>query len=287
MNKLAIVGMGLMGASLGMAARRRGLAREVCGSARREETRRAALAAGAADSVVASPEEAVEGAEMAVFCLPVLAIPDAAARCAGRVAPGCAVTDVGSTKSVLQQAMERALGSRADAFVGSHPIAGSERSGLEAARADLYEGATVVVTPAAGRGGAPAVRAVCALWEALGARVTQMSPGEHDALLARTSHLPHVAAAALAHMVLGSGAGRFCGGGFRDATRVAAGPDDVWHDILKTNAGPVAEALREFAQRIEEARGWLERGDFEALRRRLREAGELRRAWGEGAGDGE
>ena len=289
---ICIVGLGLMGASLAMALRERGYAGRLVAYARREETRRAAVARGIVDGATGDADAAAGEASLVVLCVPVRACADFAAEIAPVLQEGALVTDVGSTKGWLDRQMAGIL--RAGAFVGSHPIAGSEQQGLDAARGDLYEGAVVVVTGGEGASG-EAVGRVSALWEGVGARVVGMSPEEHDRVLARTSHLPHVAAAALAAVVGREGAAEvaeFCGGGFADSTRVAAGGVELWMDILTTNAGAVAEelgVLRGEVERVCEAlRGgrFAEVAEFLARARGAREelVGGRARAGGDGGG---
>lgn len=273
MKKLAIMGLGLMGASLGLTVRRRGLAETVCGYARRAEIREAAVARGVVDIACASPEEAVRDADVVVFCVPILAIEPLAAACRGAWRPGCLVTDVGSTKAGLVASMEKTLAGTGGVFVGSHPIAGSEETGMDAARDGLYEGAMVIVTtptPASVDAEA-AVGQIRHFWTDLGARVTVMSPDDHDRILAATSHLPHLVASALVECVLGEHPRHavFCGTGFRDSTRIAAGSDDVWHDIILSNRDAIREALggfRDVLSRVEES---IRKGDFEDVRAML------------------
>ncbi len=286
LDTLAIVGLGLMGASLGLAVRRRGLARRVVASARRADTRAEALAQGVADAVVTHPAEAVGGAELTVFCLPVLSIPEAVMACRPVWTGRELVTDVGSTKAAMEDAVENALAGSGVRFVGSHPICGSERTGLEAARADLYEGAVVVVSPPA-RGDAEAAQRVGAFWTALGARVRVMDAAAHDQVIARTSHLPHLVASALAALVLTPGddaSAALCGGGFRDTTRVAGGSETLWHDIIKTNRQAVTAALADFETELGQVRRLLDAADFDGLRGYLARVGAMRRAFGQATG---
>lgn len=278
MRTVAIIGMGLMGGSLGMALRRRGLAR-VKGYARREATRREALGAGAADEVFATPAEAVRGAELVVLCTPVLTIPALVHECRGGFGAGTVVTDVGSTKSEVVNRVTSILAGSAAQFVGSHPMAGSEKSGIEAARVDLYEGAMTAVTPAAGvRNGA--VEAVSGLWSGVGSRVIRMSPEEHDALVARTSHLPHLVASLLVTAAIGAeGDEKFralCGPGFRDTTRIAGGSPEMWHDIVKTNRNQILAALRKYQAELGELVTAIEGGDFDAVSGQLDRGRRLR-----------
>ncbi len=275
---IAIVGLGLMGGSLAMALKRNGHAGRIVGASRRPEVRAAALAAGAVDVAVASPAEAAEGAAMVVLCAPVMVIPDLAAAIAPRL-HGAVVTDVGSTKGWVLERMRRAIGGRAE-VVGSHPIAGSERQGFDAARADLYEGAVTVVTPDGSSN--DAVGRVEAVWRRAGSRVVRMSAAEHDRRLARTSHVPHLAAALVAWCA-GAGGDEpaetacVCGPGFRDTTRVAEGSPEIWHDILVTNRDAIEAELQRFAMALDGVRTRLRRGDFGAARDFLAEAREARR----------
>lgn len=289
MKQLSIMGLGLMGASLAQAARRRGLAERVHGYARREETRRAAVAAGMVDAAFDDPAAAVAGADLVVFCVPILSMAPLAQACRGGWTSGCVVTDVGSTKVEVCASMAAALSGSGAVFVGSHPIAGSDETGLEAAREDLYEGAVTVVTP---RPETPhaAVEAVSRLWQGVGSEVVARTPAEHDVLLAATSHLPHLAAAALIARILDSGAadrGRFCGSGFRDTTRVAGGSEAVWDDIVRTNREALARELSAFGDEVNRLAEWVRRGEFSEVRNYLARSRALRRAWRQPGGKGD
>ncbi len=281
-GRLAIVGLGLMGGSLGLAARRRGAVRCVSAYARRAQTREAALARGVADEVHGSVRQAVAGCDLAVFCVPVLAIPDLVAEAGPALPDGCVVTDVGSTKQELHRRIPPLLVGAAARYVGSHPIAGSDETGMEAAREDLYEGAVTVVTD---REGVEAdVLRVGGFWESVGSRTVRMDPAEHDAVMAKTSHLPHLVAALLVRGALGSdaGAAAFCGSGFRDATRIAAGSEDVWHDIVKTNGAAIGAELGLLARSIAGLKVMVDSGDFEGIRALLAECRQLREGLGRG-----
>jgi len=251
-----------MGASLAMALRKRGYAGRLVAYARKEETRREALERGMVDEAHDDPDSAVKDASMVVLCAPIRACADLAADIAPVLKPETLVTDVGSTKGWICRQMAGIL--RPGTFVGSHPIAGSEKQGLQAASADLYEGALTVMTSLPG---VPeqALERVTNLWESAGSRTCRMAPDDHDRLLARTSHLPHVAAAALARAIGRDRAGEvgaFCGTGFYDSTRVASGSIDMWNDILRTNAPAVAEELRAFKTEVEQVYDDLQAGRF-------------------------
>ena len=281
MKRLAIVGTGLMGGALGMAVRRRGLAWTVAAYARRAETRTLALRMEAAHEVFDAPEKAVAGADLVVFCLPVLAIPAAALQCRASLKAGAVVTDVASTKADLVAALDGVFAGLPVSYVGSHPICGSEETGIEAARPDLYEDAMVVVTP--GGGSVAAMDFVSAFWLDVGARVSVMDPSRHDRIIARTSHLPHLVAAMLVDSIYaaeGELAADYCGGGFRDTTRIAAGSEDIWHDIVKTNRAAVGRALDDFENALHRVKAMVERGEFDKLREFLAEARAKRCAFG-------
>ncbi|MCX6998556.1 MAG: prephenate dehydrogenase/arogenate dehydrogenase family protein [Kiritimatiellaeota bacterium] len=275
------MGLGLMGGSLGLALKARGGPGSVTGYARRPETRAAALQRQAVDAVCADPAEAVKNADLVVLCVPVLSMPALARACAPGLSAGSLVSDVGSTKAWLTTAMRVSLQGTGAVFVGSHPIAGSEQQGLEAGRADLYAGAVTVVT-ADGSEPAGAVERVQEFWAQLGAQVRVMRPEEHDRVMARTSHLPHVVAALLAATVGREGGteriGPFCGPGFRDTTRVAEGSPDVWSDILQSNGPAVTEELVALKKKLDEVLALFAQDDREALRRFLRDSRASRQA---------
>ena len=264
---VAILGLGLMGGALGLAVRRSGLAGRVTAYARRKASRSLALELGVADAVFDTPAKAVRGAELVVLCTPVLTIAALLERCRGALAPGAVVTDVGSTKQMLVETLGGVLQGSAATFVGSHPMCGSEQAGLEAADATLYDEALVIVTPAPDSSDA-AVERVTAFWEALGSRVSVIPPDVHDRILARTSHLPHMVAAALAATVGrdGPGLAPYCGAGFRDTSRIAEGPADVWHDIVASNAPALLHELEAYHAAIGRIRDLVAANDFAGVR---------------------
>lgn len=273
---ISIVGLGLMGASLAMALRKRGYAGRIAAYARKKETRDEALARGIVDAAFDDPDEAVKDATLVVLCAPIRACADLAAEIAPLLKPGALVTDVGSTKGWICRQMAGILPK--GSFVGSHPIAGSEKQGLQAASADLYENALTVVASHLDVPEEAAAR-VAELWQSAGARTCRMEPDDHDRLLARTSHLPHVAAAALAKAIGRDSAekvGTFCGTGFYDSTRVASGSIEMWHDILMTNAPAVAEELRAFKAEVERVYDDLQAGRLDDVAKFLERARDAR-----------
>jgi prephenate dehydrogenase len=288
-RKAAILGIGLLGGSLGLALRQRKLADEVAGFARREETARDARAAGACDSAGTCLEAVLRDADLVVFCTPLSQMAALGESLSGWLAPGALVTDVGSVKQGVVGVLERLVSGAGGQFVGSHPMAGGERSGVGAARPDLFQGAVSIVTPTE-QSAPEAVTRVSRLWESVGARALLMTPERHDHIVSRTSHLPHLAAAALARCVLGQGRpaeqGELCASGFRDTTRVASGSPTMWRDIALENRAEILAALDEFEQSLEDLRRALELEDGNAVERFLREAKERRDAWRGGHGNG-
>lgn len=239
-----------MGSSLGLALKKRGFSGEVRAYARREETRRRALELGVADAVFADPLEAVQGADVVVVCVPIQTIPSLVLQCLPGLKAGAVVTDVGSTKSELLTAMDAVMKNSEVRFIGSHPIAGSEKTGVDAGCEDLYEGRITIVTPSKDVPHS-ALKKVCDLWEMTGSFVRTMGAVEHDAVMARTSHLPHLVASALVQTVARKDdSAAFCGTGFQDTTRVASGSPVVWRDIVATNRKPIIEEVETLQQEL-------------------------------------
>src|SRR5262245_35803614 len=223
-DTLALVGVGLLGGSVGLAARRRGVVRRVVGTDHDPAVLARAGARGILDTSFADAAGAVAEADVVVFCTPVDHIAEQVLQTAPRCRPGALLTDVGSTKAAILRAVEGRLPAGI-AFVGAHPLAGSEKHGPDASDADLFQGRLVVLTPCRGAGND--LDRAAEFWKALGARIRVMDAEDHDRALARTSHLPHLAASALAATVSGELLG-LAASGYRDATRLAAGSPDVW-----------------------------------------------------------
>lgn len=270
-QRLAVVGVGLLGGSVAKAARATGLAREIVGVGRDAARLAPALADGTLDRATTDLAAGVAGADLVVLAAPVATAERLLPAVWAAVGAETLVTDVGSTKAGIVRAARALARERAVAFVGSHPMAGSERSGYEAARADLFRDATVVVTPTEGSDGG-AVKAVIAFWERLGAgRVVTLDPEAHDRAVAAISHLPHLVACALVEAVarLDPGAFGLAARGFRDTTRIAAGDPAVWEEIFLANREALDAATAAFRQALAELTAAIERGDGEALRARL------------------
>lgn len=275
---IAILGLGLMGASLSLGLKKRGFAGRILGYARREETRNQALANGVADAVFDDPAAAVREADLVVVCVPIWTIAKLAEQIVPALKPGAVVTDVGSTKSELLKLMEPLFAGREAYFVGSHPIAGSEKTGIEAGDPDLYQGRLTVVCPSADTP-EEAETAVANLWKSAGSEVVEMSPDAHDAMLASTSHLPHMVAGALARSVAdGDPAAKadFCGTGFKDTTRVASGSADMWVDIIDTNRAALEKELDRFHAELQGLIRILRSGNGGDIRKWLEDAAAAR-----------
>lgn len=272
-ERLAVLGLGLLGGSVAAAAKERGLAREVIGAARRPAPLERALAAGLVDGV-ASPAEAVIGADFVVLGTPVGSMPAVLSDVRGGLEPGALVTDVGSVKGAVLDALPGLLPQGVD-FVGSHPMAGSHLRGPDHARGDLFEGATCVVTPRPGQDERPVDRIV-RFWEALGARVERRTAEIHDEEVAWVSHLPHLVAFAFAD-ALGEApdqVGALAGGGFRDFTRIAQSDAEMWGEILRLNGKALSGPLEHFSASLAKLARALEEGDATSLERILTQARE-------------
>ncbi len=277
-NRLAIVGIGLIGGSFGLAVRRANLAREIVGVARRQNTLEKAVELGACDWATSDLAEAAKGADLVLLAPPVGQMESICRAIAPLVAQGALVTDAGSTKARIVESCEP-LFKRAH-FIGGHPMAGSEQTGVEAARAALFEKATWILTPTE-RTDAEALARLTAIIERIGARLVAMNAARHDEVLALTSHLPHMTAAALmqtlARRLSVDEAKPMVAGGWRDATRIAAGGSEMWRDIALANRGALLSALDDLSEDLAQFRAALEREDGAEIERWLERAAVLRR----------
>jgi prephenate dehydrogenase len=266
---VAIVGVGLIGGSIGLALRQRRLARCVVGIGRRQSSLRVAREMGAVDTTTINLARGVAEASLVFVCTPVGQIPEHVRQVAEHCPEGALITDVGSTKEFIVEAVDGKL-PRGCRFLGGHPIAGGERTGPAYARADLFEGRVTVLTPTKNTR-AEDFDTLSELWAELGAVVIRLSPEEHDRILAVTSHLPHLVASALAAS-LPEEFFRFVGTGFLDTTRIAAGSPELWLDIVLQNRKNVAGALRQFQAKLAELAMALDRADAESIVAFLEEA---------------
>lgn len=276
-DAIAILGPGLLGGSLALDLAALG-AVDLRLWGRREETRAEAATLGLADHFTTDLEAAVKGAGLVVLATPVGAMPDLAARVARATIPPALVTDMGSVKAVVERATAPVLRGAGIPFIGSHPMCGSEQKGLAAARRGLFSGAMCLLTPASGED--PRVLArLRGFWSALGCRLAEISPDAHDHAVARISHLPHLAAALLAETAAG---GRpdllaYAAGGFRDSTRVASGPVEMWTEILLENRIALAPLMRQLSTAATAAAAALESADESAIRQCLQNGRDARK----------
>jgi prephenate dehydrogenase len=246
-DTVAIVGVGLIGGSIGMALRQKKLAKSVVGIGRRQASLRTARRVGAVDHTTIDLDKGVAEAELVVVCTPVGQIVEHVRTVARYCPAGTLITDAGSTKQSIVAALDGSL-ERQCRFLGSHPVAGSEKGGAANASAELFEGRLAILTPTKNTK-AEDFDALEQFWQSLGSVVVQMSPEEHDQALAVTSHLPHVVAAALA-AVVPEKYFRLSGTGMLDTSRVAAGDPELWRQILTLNRDNVLVAMEQYAAKL-------------------------------------
>jgi prephenate dehydrogenase len=281
-QKITILGVGLLGGSIGLAVKRRKLAREVAGYVRREASLRDCETAGAVDYATTDLLAAVSHADLVILCTPLAQMRPLAQQFLPALKRGAVVTDVGSVKAEVVREVGSVVQMAGAHFVGSHPMAGGEKMGVLAARADLYANAVCVVTP----GQDSNANAVCKLekfWQALGARTLRMDAAEHDLLVSRSSHLPHVVAAALVNLVLHPAhlqtQAALCATGFRDTTRIASGSPEMWRDIALANRKHLARSLAAFQAELKAFQTALKQSDAPAIEAFFAAAKQRRDLW--------
>ena len=281
-RKITIIGVGLLGGSIGLAARKRRVAKEIAGYARREKTIAESEKVGALDYATTDLLAAVSGADLVILCTPLAQMRALTEQFLPALKRGAIVTDVGSVKADVVRELESLVKKAGAHFVGSHPMAGGEKMGVLASRADLYANAVCVVTPTK-KSNTAAVRKVEQFWKSLGARVVRMDAAKHDALVSRTSHLPHVAAAALASLVLDpkqpSSKSSLCANGFRDTTRIASGSPEMWRNIVLGNRKNVAQSVEALVGELKKFQTLLKKGDAKAVEKFFATAKERRDNW--------
>ncbi len=281
-RRLAVLGVGLLGGSFALAAKRAALAQEVVGYSKSPSTIQAAIKAGVIDRGAESALQAATGADLVVLAVPVAAIGPLLRQIRLGLTDSALLLDVGSTKADVAEAAQQMLGEAARQFVPCHPIAGSERSGVQHAQVDLFDGRRVVVTPLESN---PSrfVDAATQVWEALGGVVSVMSPQEHDAAFAAVSHLPHLLAFAFVYAVArqpqGSSFLQLAGPGFRDFTRIAASDPTMWRDVFQANSAEVLQQLQMFKQALAGFEAQLRQGNWTVLESLIRQASQSRRDW--------
>jgi cyclohexadieny/prephenate dehydrogenase len=251
-DKIALIGIGLIGGSIALEARKRGLARSIVAATRRQETADKANELKLADHCGTDLAAAVKDADLVIVCTPVGACGPAAQSIASALKPGCIVSDVGSVKQTVIADMAPHLPKHVH-FVPAHPVAGTEHSGPEAALLDLFQGRWCILTPLP-NSDAKAVDRLQAFWEALGSNVNRLDPAHHDRVLAITSHLPHLIAYTIVGTAddlgghLNSEVLKYSAGGFRDFTRIASSDPTMWRDVFMNNREAVLEVLQRFQE---------------------------------------
>lgn len=274
-DRVTIVGLGLIGGSLGMAIRRVRLAREVVGVSRTPSTSLLAKEGGAIDLIATTPARAVRDADLVILATPVETIIPCAKQVARSMRPGSILTDVGSCKQDIVHTLERQLPHHVS-FVGAHPLAGSERRGIQAANPRLFEGSLCIVTKTA-RTNPRAAQVIKRLWAPLVRRVLVMTPERHDRLLAAVSHLPHLIAFCLTRAAPDDSLA-IAPRSFLEVTRIAKSDPDLWDDIFLSNRAALLQAMARFDQQWRTVRGLIVRSQRASLRRQLARANSIRDA---------
>ncbi len=283
-QKLVICGVGLIGGSFALALRRAGAVKRIVGVGRSPESLARAVARGVIDEAVTDWRSALDGADLVLLAMPVGQMDAVMAAMAPHLRPGTVVTDAGSTKRDVIEAVYRHLNAHIAHVVPAHPIAGAEKSGVEAAFASLYDGRKVVVTPLPENEPAAILR-VREAWEACGAVIHEMPPQDHDRVFAAVSHLPHLLAFGLVHDLAGRANAEqlfgFAASGFRDFTRIAGSHPEMWRDICIANRQAVLAELDQYLAELAYLRALLLSGDGERLEQLFAEARRARNAWAE------
>jgi len=281
-NKLVVIGVGLIGGSFALALKRAGAVKLVVGVGRTRGNLTTALGLGVIDEATRDPALAVEGADLVLLAMPVGQMAALMQRIAPRLSPETVVTDAGSTKRDVVAYARRHLSAHLAAFVPAHPIAGTEKSGAGAAFPDLFRGRNVVLSPLAETAPA-AVRTVRAAWQKCGARVVELGAAEHDAIFAAVSHLPHVVAYALVNALSRRRNARelfgFSAGGLRDTVRIAGSSPEMWSDICLANRDLLLEALGDYQDELARMRAAIGRRDAGALKHMFERARDARAKW--------
>jgi prephenate dehydrogenase len=281
-ERVAVIGVGLIGGSFSLALREKKLCGHVVGSGRSPANMKLALERGIVDSVETDAAAAVRGADLVLIATPVAQFSGVMQAVEKSLKPGAIVFDAGSTKRDVVATARAALGAKIAQFIPAHPIAGAERSGAAAANAQLYRGRRVVLAPLP-ENRQQDVETVAALWSAIGARVSRMTPEEHDQVFAAVSHLPHVLAYALVSDVSGRPNSAqlfgYAAGGFRDFTRIASSHPEMWRDICVANRDRILNELHLYEKKLQAIGQMLETKDASALETLFTEARATREKW--------
>ncbi|MFQ5788070.1 MAG: prephenate dehydrogenase [Thermodesulfobacteriota bacterium] len=271
---VAIIGTGLIGGSIGLGLKERGLARLIIGVGRRKTSINKALRAKAINEGTINIEKAVREADIIILATSVELIPDLARKIIPMMKRSAILTDVGSTKKYIVSQINMEIKSKHNGgkpnFIGAHPLAGSEQRGIESARPDLFEGSVCVLTPTS-LNSKKCITKLSKMWKALGAKVSIMTPSKHDEIVALVSHLPHLVASGLVSVV-DEKHWKFAASGLRDTTRVASGDPELWLGICKQNKVRIIKALRCFSKEVKYTLNDLENGNDNKILKRLKKA---------------
>jgi len=281
-SKISIIGVGLLGGSIGLAVKRRKLAREVAGFVRRTASLKDCERAGALDYATTDLLAAVSHADLVILCTPLAQMRSLTEQLLPALKRGAIVTDVGSVKAEVVRELDSLLKKSGAHFVGSHPMAGGEKMGVLAAKADLFVNAACVITPSK-KSSKAAVAKVEKFWKSLGARTLRLEAAQHDLAVSRSSHLPHVVAAALAGLVLDprqpKAQATLCATGFRDTTRIASGSPEMWRDIVLANRKNVSQSMDAFMAELKQFQVALKKSDGAGVEQFFAMAKTRRDAW--------
>jgi prephenate dehydrogenase len=281
-QKITIIGVGLLGGSIGLAARKNRVAKEIAGFVRSQKNISDCEKFGATDFATTDLLAAVSNSDLVILCTPLAQMLPLAKQFLPALKRGAIVTDVGSVKSGVVRELELLVQKSGAHFVGGHPMAGAEKTGVAAARADLFANAVCVLTPTK-KSNASAVVKLEKFWQSLGARVLKLDAAQHDLIVSRSSHLPHVVAATLANLVLNPASpktqAQLCANGFRDTTRIASGSPEMWRDIALANRKNLSRSVDTFVAELKKFQAALKSGDDKALEKIFATAKSRRDNW--------
>jgi prephenate dehydrogenase len=281
-DKITVLGVGLIGASFALAAKKQGIGGHIAGSGRNEENLGRAKERGIIDSYDLDPSAACRDADLVMLATPVGNFAELVRRCAGSFKTGAVITDAGSVKGALVRELE-ALMPPGVHYVGGHPVAGSDRSGIDAANADLFRDAKCILTPTI-NSDKTALETVTGIWALLGAQVITMEPEVHDRIYAAVSHLPHLLAYATINTVADVDPSylEFSGQGFKDTTRIASSSPEMWRDICLMNKDNLLELILVFQKHLDSLSRYLRAADSASLEKEFERARTLRETLGQG-----
>ncbi len=281
-QKITIIGVGLLGGSIGLAGRKNRAAKEIAGFVRNAKNISDCEKFGATDFATTDLLAAVSNSDLIILCTPLAQMLPITKQFLPALKRGAIVTDVGSVKSGVVRELESLVQKSGAHFVGGHPMAGAEKAGVAAARENLFENAVCVLTPTK-KTSLAALKKLEHFWKSLGARVLKMDAAQHDLLVSRSSHLPHVVAATLANLVLNPASpksqAQLCATGFRDTTRIASGSPEMWRDIALANRKNLSRAVDAFVSDLEKFQTALKSGDAKAVEKYFATAKQRRNNW--------